>query len=272
MSTTKEVVFVTGANTGLGYQIVKNLASSARPYEILIGSRTVSKGDEALATLRREVPDTKSSLSVIQADVSSDSSLEAAVESIGSRFGHLDILINNAGHAFDHLHTEGQMTLREAWNTSWDTNVTGAHVLTHLAVPLLLKAANPRVLFIASGTSCLTEAESLHTAESQRVYGSPVKGWPKENYFPVQAYRSSKTGLNMAMREWHRALFNDGVKVWAVSPGFLATNLHDSGAGGLSKLGAQDPSVGANVVRSVVEGHHDQDVGKIVRISSIQPW
>ena len=53
---------------------------------------------------------------------------------------------------------------------------------------------------------------------------------------PITSYRSAKTGLNMLMREWYRLLKNDGVKVWAISPGFLATGLGGIGAETLKKV------------------------------------
>jgi NAD(P)-dependent dehydrogenase (short-subunit alcohol dehydrogenase family) len=53
---------------------------------------------------------------------------------------------------------------------------------------------------------------------------------------PVTSYRSSKTGLNMLMREWAKILKNDGVKVFAISPGFLATGLAGVGAEQLKKV------------------------------------
>lgn len=87
----------------------------------------------------------------------------------------------------------------------------------------------------------------------------------------IPAYRSSKVGMNMMMREWYRLLKNDGVKVWCVSPGFLATNL-GFGKEKLKEMGAIDPSVGAKLVVSVVEGEHDSEVGKVVRAGGPQPW
>ncbi|TVY48611.1 Short-chain dehydrogenase/reductase [Lachnellula occidentalis] len=96
-------------------------------------------------------------------------------------------------------------------------------------------------------------------------------GLPKTQ--PFAGYRSSKAGLNMMMVEWAKSLKNDGVKVWAVAPGLLATSL-----GGntelLKKLGAQEPSVGGGVMRGVIEGKRDTDVGNVVReyLTPIQPW
>lgn len=75
----------------------------------------------------------------------------------------------------------------------------------------------------------------------------------------------------MMMREWVRILGGDGVKVWGVSPGFLATGLGGS-AEANKKMGAGDPAVGGAFVRSVVEGERDGDVGTVVRKDGVQPW
>jgi NAD(P)-dependent dehydrogenase (short-subunit alcohol dehydrogenase family) len=173
----------------------------------------------------------------VQADLSSDSSLEAAVQTLASKFGRVDILINNGGAMFDGQFAQGKMSLREAFNASWDTNVSGTHVLTTLAVPLLLKSADPRLLFISSGTSSFRDTEHSDTPAHARLNASPEKGWPKTGGgLSTTCYRSTKTGLNMLVREWHRILLNDSVKVWAVSPGFLATGLGGVGTEMLKKV------------------------------------
>jgi len=76
----------------------------------------------------------------------------------------------------------------------------------------------------------------------------------------------------MMMRQWHRILLNDGVKVWAIAPGFLATGLGGIGREQLLKMGALEPSEGGNFIRDVVEGKRDQDVGKVIWAKGIQPW
>jgi NAD(P)-dependent dehydrogenase (short-subunit alcohol dehydrogenase family) len=163
------------------------------------------------------------------------------------------------------------MSTREAWNASWDVNVTGTYVLTEHLVPLLLKsksALGPRLFFITSGTSPLANTEDL----SNRLSTAPPAGWPKTTMGKfVTSYRSSKTGMNMMAREWERMLRNDGVKVFIISPGLLATGL-----GGdtemLRKMGAEEPEVGGRFVKDVVEGKRDQDAGKAINRAGIQPW
>ncbi|KAJ7813227.1 hypothetical protein B0H14DRAFT_2377086 [Mycena olivaceomarginata] len=272
MSSDKKVILITGANTGLGYEIVKALYATSVPYELIIGSRTLSKADDAIKVLQSEVASSPSTLSTLQIDVSSDTSLEAAVKTVEWRHGRIDTLINNAGAAFDSAVQDGTMSLREAFNANWDTNVTGAHVLTTLAAPLLLKSADPRLLFITSGTSSMTgDRSTVPTLAGINV--SPAKGWPKAyTVASFPSYRSAKAGLNMLMREWVRILKEDGVKVWAISPGFLATGVGGAGKEQLLKLGALEPHIGGEFVRDVVEGKRDHDAGKAIRRNTVQPW
>jgi NAD(P)-dependent dehydrogenase (short-subunit alcohol dehydrogenase family) len=106
-----------------------------------------------------------------------------------------------------------------------------------------------------------------------RINASPDKGWPKGGELnPITSYRSTKAGLNMLMREWVRILKNDGVKVWAISPGFLATGLGGVGKDQLLKMGALEPYVGGEFIRNVVQGNRDQDTGKVIRSNTIQSW
>ena len=66
-------------------------------------------------------------------------------------------------------------------------------------------------------------------------------------------------------------LLEDGVKVWCISPGFLATGLGGDPESN-KKLGATDPAVAGDFIRTVIEGARDADVGKVVNKDGIQPW
>lgn len=237
MSQETKVVFITGANTGIGLEVVKALYKTSQPYEIILGSRDISKGEAAIKAVQEETSTSLSTMSVLQADISSDESITKAVKKIEADFGRLDVLVNNAGAGFDGTIRDGQLSIREAWNKSWDTNVAGTQVLTTEAIPLLLKSSDPRLLFVTSGTSTLTGTDNFSHPAMARINASPPKGWPKPKEMnPIESYRSAKTGLNMLMRQWHRILLNDGVKVWAISPGFLATGLGGVGVEQLKKV------------------------------------
>lgn len=148
--------------------------------------------------------------------------------------------------------------MREAWNQMYDVNVTGAQILTYKLAPLLLKSSDPRLLFLSSG---LAQLETM----SKGYYPGPLpkSGWPKQAILSPDGYRSSKTALNMMMLNWHWTLKEDGVKVWSISPGWLATNLGNCREK-LKALGAGDPSLGGIIIRQIIEGERDADVGKVV--------
>ena len=75
----------------------------------------------------------------------------------------------------------------------------------------------------------------------------------------------------MLMLDWNHKLKEDGVKVWAVEPGFLATDL--GGMGHIAKdMGAGHPSAGGKVLQSVVEGDRDSDAGKLIDKNGISAF
>jgi NAD(P)-dependent dehydrogenase (short-subunit alcohol dehydrogenase family) len=167
------------------------------------------------------------------------------------------------------------MSLRDCFNKAYDVNVSGTHVLTYTFIPLLLASktrspspspsSSPRLIFVA-GLSGLTIA-------SKHYFPTPPQpaGWPKIIEFETIGYRCSKTALNMLMLDWSFKLKEDGVMVWGVGPGFLATDL-----GGVreltAKMGTDHPSVGGRLLRSVVEGERDGEVGKLISRHGISPF
>lgn len=86
MSQDKKVIFITGANTGLGLETVKALYKSTQSYDIIVGSRLVSNGEAAVAAVQQEISSFSSSLSVVQLDLALDESIKKAVEDIESKF------------------------------------------------------------------------------------------------------------------------------------------------------------------------------------------
>lgn len=163
----------------------------------------------------------------------------------------------------------GKRTLREAWNEDYDVNVSGTQVMSHVFAPLLIRAPGARLLFVTSGLASL-----------QRLHGSwyaggpepSEAGWPKASENPLSAYRSSKTALNMMMLNWHYLLKPDGVKVFSISPGMLATNLGGIGPERLKAMGAGHPSIGGNIIKDVIEGKRDAEAGQVVAGQGVQPF
>lgn len=263
-------------NYSLGFETVKALYQSDKPYEILLGARSLDKGDKAVKALQAEFPSSKSTATTVEIDIESDDSIKKLFEHVSAKYGRLDTLHNNAGGQFDSaIDFDDVSSIRANWNKSWNLNVASTQVMTYVFVPLLLKSKNPRLLFITSGTSPLKSTEDPNFW----VNKSPSAGWPKPETNKIASYRSAKCGMNMMYREWVKTLKPDGVKVFAVSPGFLATGLSGPGTQEAMKAqGALDPSVGGHFVASVIEGERDDDAGLVLRQvgkqypTPIQPW
>ena len=131
------IVLVTGANQGFGFEIVRALCSSERKYAILVGGRSFVRATDAAKAAVFEFPSTNSRTWPIQVDVEDDDSISGAAHEIESKFGRLDVLINNAGMCPGEYHEEfrlllslpgaqyepqllaDRITMRQMWNLSW---------------------------------------------------------------------------------------------------------------------------------------------------------
>ncbi|KAK6429634.1 hypothetical protein LTR95_014216 [Oleoguttula sp. CCFEE 5521] len=252
------IILITGANSGIGYETAKAFLESTKPYHVLFGSRSVDKGKAAMKALQDECPKASNTVELVPIDVTSDESIDQAFQQINKSPGRLDALINNAGANFDIPYLRGECTLRESFTKAYDANVAGAHILTFTLAPILLASDDPRLIFVA-GLSAINQA-------SRAYFPTPPQpaGWPKPTpKFEVIGYRASKVALNMLMLDWAHKLKADGVKVWAVLPGMLATNL--GGVPEMAKaMGAGHPSAGGDVMLRVVEGEMDHLSGKLI--------
>lgn len=174
------------------------------------------------------------------------------------------------GATFDIEFVQGKTSLRECFTRAYDVNVAGTQVLTWTFMPLLLQSSDPRLIFVA-GLANMTRA-------SEAYFPTPAQpaGWPKKIDFETIGYRCSKVALNMMMLDWNHKLKEDGVKVWCVGPGMLATNLgrlpKEVMANMVAKMGLGHPSIGGQLIRKVAEGERDADVGKIVLKDGISTW
>lgn len=274
-----KIILVTGANTGIGYETVKCFVESPNRYHVYLGSRSVQKGKDAIEKLRAEIPSASNTVELLQIDVTSDESIQKAYDVVEKGSGHVDVLINNAGMllqpsnsgrldslgaGFDPDFLAGKMSLRESFNNSYDVNVSSANVVAWTFIPLLLKSAEPRLIFVA-GLSQMTQA-----AESYFPTPPLPAGWPKKlDYDPI-GYRCSKTALSMLMLDWNHKLKADGVKVFSVSPDFCATNL--MGEEIMAAMGAVHPREGGERLIVVAEGKRDADAGKIIDKEGLLPW
>ncbi|KIW67753.1 hypothetical protein PV04_06983 [Phialophora macrospora] len=208
------LVLVSGANQGLGYEIVKKLAAEQAGYHILLGSRNFEKGKAAAGNITNVAHGT--SVEPIELDIESDNSIAKAAKYVEEKYGRLDVLFNNAGISS----VEGT-TPREEFNRILATNVTGYACTTEAFIPLLRKAQMPRLLFMSSGLASITCALDPSFA----FYGL---GGP----FRYKAYITSKCADNMLGVLYAVQLGKEGFKVNMIDPGFRATNINGYHEGG----------------------------------------
>jgi NADP-dependent 3-hydroxy acid dehydrogenase YdfG len=94
------IIFITGANTGLGFETVKSLCQSPKAYTILLGGRSIEKANTAAKQAQKEFPKSASIIKIVQIDIEDDDSISHAFEHVASQYGRVDILVNNAGKDF----------------------------------------------------------------------------------------------------------------------------------------------------------------------------
>ncbi|KAF5657978.1 short-chain alcohol dehydrogenases/reductase [Fusarium heterosporum] len=252
MSQYKELVLITGANQGVGYETAKNLVMSSVKYHAILGSRDEVKGEAAVQSLR-SLEDIKGTVSSMQIDVTDDGSVDRAAQALASEWGRLDALVNNAG-----IVSMESPPKREVFRKILETNLVGALSVTEAFLPLLRKAEHkpPRLIFVTSSTGSLS-----HASNPESPFHNPG----------AAEYRSSKAGLNMLMALYYARLKSEGILVFGADPGLCATNL-TSDPDSLRQRGAAEPTEGGKRVARVIRGERDSDVGKALGIDGVTPW
>jgi len=262
-----EVVLITGANTGLGYEVAKILYKDSTPRNIVITSRSIERGNEAIQSLKALGEyNSGTHISAFELDVSNPTSVSEFVQKFTKEFGRLDALVNNAAitldrnyPSFDDTSSNALQKRAELFQQTLQTNVIGPEVLTCALLPFLLKSANPRLIFVSSELGSLA------------MHADPADVYAKVD---AHTYRSSKSALNMLMINWHKRLKDKGVKVYGVCPGFNATNLGGPGsAEAAAKRGAKDPAIGGGVIADIVLGKRAGEEGFVVAgEGKVHPW
>lgn len=133
-------ILVTGGNSGIGLAAAEHLLASG--HQVLLGCRDLSRGEAALAGLRRAQP--RCDATLLELDLSSQASIRAAA----SKVENLDVLIHNA--AFFDLSARRRQQTVEGVERIWATNYLGPVLLTEMLLPQLLRSGRGRVLAVTS--------------------------------------------------------------------------------------------------------------------------
>ena len=185
---------VTGAARGIGRACCERLARS--------GARVAINYKSSEAEARQAARRIEAAGGVAQpfrADVSSSDEVRHLVDAVARTLGPIDLLVNNAG-IFDHVSHEA--TTPELWRRTLDRNLTGAFLVTWAVKDGMIARGFGRIVNIASIAGLRARPMAI-------------------------AYAVSKAGMIALTRSLSEAVAAHDVRVNAVAPGLIDTEIHD---------------------------------------------
>ncbi|MBD2548300.1 glucose 1-dehydrogenase [Microcystis elabens FACHB-917] len=191
-----KVAIVTGGNSGIGRSIVEVLAEQGA--KVVIDYRS---HPEATEELEREIGSYGGSSFGVQADVSRLDDLQRLVDAAVTKYGRLDVMVNNAG-----IETRTSIldTTPEDFDKVLNVNLRGVFFATQYAA---------RQMIAQGGGGRIINISSVH------------EDWPMPNNTP---YCVAKGGVRMLTRTAGVELASKGVTIVNVGPGAVATPINDS--------------------------------------------
>jgi NAD(P)-dependent dehydrogenase (short-subunit alcohol dehydrogenase family) len=239
MKMQQRIALVTGANKGIGFEVVRDLARKG--FHVFLGARNEKAGEAAAEKLRAEgVKEEYGEITLLKIDVSKPDSIRRAAEEFSRKSDRLDTLVNNAGILLDD--DKNVLTATpEIFETTLRTNTLGALLVSQAFVPFLKKSDVPRIVNVSSGGGQLADG---------------ADGW-------APAYCISKTALNGVTVQLAAALPKFSVN--SVCPGWVRTDMGGSNATRSVLEGA------AGIVWLAADAPQDQ-TSKFFRDRKVIPW
>ena len=239
----KKTVLITGANKGIGFETARQLGEKG--YTILVGARDEAKGAEAVEKLKGE----GCNVDFVKIDATDAETIKLAAQTVGEKYGTLDVLINNAGIALDAGEKLNEISL-DLVRKTFDTNFFGAIAVTQAFLPLIKKSEAGRIVNVSSGLGSLTQNSD-----------------PNWEFFEVKplAYNASKTALNAFTVILAHELRDTNIKVNSADPGFTATDLN-------GHRGTKTVAEGASVITDLATLPNDGATGGYFDDQGVLPW
>jgi NAD(P)-dependent dehydrogenase (short-subunit alcohol dehydrogenase family) len=214
-----KLAVVTGANSGIGWHTALELARAGA--QVILASRTESKGSDAVDRIQKHLPHARVRLEIL--DLASLRSVQSFAARIGGE-AKLDLLVNNAGV----MAVPKRQVTEDGFELQFGTNFLGPFALTMALLPPLMRAQSPRVTTVSSGAANMgLKRINFDDLQWERSYG------------PWRAYCQSKLADLMFALELGRRSASAGIPLVsnAAHPGYARTNLQTSGPERRKNLG-----------------------------------
>lgn len=213
---TGKVCIVTGANTGIGYEIARALADKGAT--VVMACRSLERGQRAMTEIRKTAPSAK--LELMELDLGSLDSIRAFVKIFEENHAQLDVLVNNGGLVgFD------QSLTADGFEAQFGVNYLGHYALTGLLLDSLLNTPDSRIVTVGS-----------------RVHADAAIAWDdlmsEKSYDRWKAYGQSKLANLMFSFELARRLDASGksTRSIGVHPGLANSSWADNNMRGVMKV------------------------------------
>ena len=189
-----KVAVVTGSSSGIGLKTALTLARNG--FLTYATMRNIAKSDGIKSVTDKEnLP-----IRIVQLDVTSDSSVNEAMQSIIAEAGRVDVLVNNAGYGLIGAFEDLSM---EEIRAQFETNFYGIIRTTQAVIPIMRKQRSGRIINISSGLG---------------LFGFPG----------MSAYSSTKFAMEGLSESMAYELDQFGIKVILIEPGVIRTNIGNS--------------------------------------------
>lgn len=203
------IALITGGNKGIGLETARQLGRQG--ITVLIGARDQARGTEAVNALKAEKIDAH----LVNLEVTDKASIASAAAAVEKQFGHLDILINNAGWLDYAGESVASGVSDDTLRKTFDINFFGLVAVTQAFLPLIKKSPAGRIVNLTSILGSIAE----HADPNSSIFNAKFL-----------AYDSSKAAVNMFTNHLAHELKGTKIKVNAAHPGWVKTDMGGANA------------------------------------------
>ncbi len=225
------VAVITGCGGGIGRELALTLAKE-KVNIAMLGGNNIQKLKESQALVLAEGV----KCNIFPCDLTNDNQLKTAFDKLISEFGCVDILINNAGLAHS---TAVEQTSATLYDKIMNINARAPFMLTQMALPFLRKSNRASIINIASVVS--------HA------------GYPLQS-----AYTASKHALLGFTKSLAQELFESGIRVHAISPGGVYTDMIKVSRPDLTGEGMITPKEIADIALFLIKNRGNAVIDEII--------